>query len=263
MQRKLGILSDCIVGEHPLVTLERVKDHGFNAFFSSCAYLDLPTVSALQDKAQKLGLSYEFMHGPFFGVNGMWTEAETPNIHREMLQAIETAAKTGVKRVIAHVSSSFTPPPVNDLGLRRFDEWVELAEKKGVVLAFENLRKLGNLACLMDRYEQSAAVKFCYDCGHEHCFTVTVPFLALYGDRVACTHIHDNLGRDYTKANGGDLHRLPFDGEIDYQRMMQGLNAADYTGALTLEVDNKHYQELTADAFLRTAYERLERLSKL
>ena len=264
MQRKLGIVADCIVGKNPVDTLEKIKAHGFECFFSGAHIYDQKNVAALQEKAQKLGLDYEFIHGPFDNINEMWTSQETPHVFTEMCKAIDSASMFGIKTVIAHVSSGFTPPPVNDLGLFRFDAWVEYAEKKGVILAFENLRKLGNLACLFDRYEdKTQAVRFCYDCGHEHCYTINVPFLEFYGDKLICTHIHDNFGKNEQRVDGGDLHLLPFDGDIDYQKMMRGLNGAKYQGSLMLEVFNTDYQNMTEDEFISSAYERIKKISLL
>ena len=259
MQRKFGILANCIVGEDPVQTLDKIKAHGFESFFS--IDYDEKTVLALQEKAQKLGLVYEFIHGPFDGINEMWTSEQTPKIFNEMCTAITSAGKAGVKTVIVHVSSSENPPPVCDLGLARFDKWVELAEQNGVILAFENLRKFGNFAYLLQRYEHKENVRYCYDCGHEHCFTVHVPFLEFLGDKLICTHIHDNFGKNLARPDGGDLHLLLFDGDIDYQKMMRGLNGANYQGSLMLEVFNLGYPQYSPDEFLSEAFERIKKIS--
>ena len=80
-----------------------------------------------------------------------------------MKESIDTAANNGIGMVITHVSSGWNPPPVNDLGLSRFDKLVLYAKERGITLAFENLRLLGNLACLVDRYEKEENVRFCFD----------------------------------------------------------------------------------------------------
>ncbi len=263
MERKFGIIASCISSQTEKENLQLIKDHGFTSFFSSEKEFGEKYVAELKNQAVKLGLEYEFMHGPFAGINEMWTSKETPKIFYDFKQAIDSASQSGVKTVVAHVSSSFNPPQINPLGLSRFDDWVEHAEKKGVTLAFENLRRLGNFAYLMDRYEKNESVKYCYDCGHEHCYTIRVPFLTLYGERLACTHLHDNFGRDDKLSNGGDLHLLPFDGNIDYSRVMNGLKKANYKGNLTLEIFSEFYPNLSADEFLKSAYERAQKLVTL
>ena len=262
MKQKLGINADCI-GQFEIENLRKIKEHGFDTFFSSDYQFDKDYVIALKEEAEKVGLEYEFIHGPFAGINEMWVSKDEPRIFHEFKRAIDSASAAGVKTVIAHVSSGFTPPAINDLGVSRFDAWVEHAEKKGVILAFENLRRLGNLAYLMDRYEGNPCVKFCYDCGHEHCYTVSVPFAPIYADRLICTHLHDNLGQNKMQVDGGDSHLLPFDGNIDYRKMMHGLVEADYKGSLMLEVSARLYPHMSADEFLNTAYERVRKLLEL
>ena len=255
MDRKFGLVCNCVEGTEE-VSLELLKKYGFSCFFSD-AY-DLETMYKLREKADELGLEYEFVHGPFKGINDMWLSEETPEIYKQLRLCIENAAAVQVKSVIMHVSSGWNAPKVNDLGLSRYDSLVEYAQEKGVILAFENLRKLGNLACLMDRYEHCENVKFCYDCGHEHCYTVTVPYAELYGSRFLCTHLHDNFGYD---AGDGDLHLMPFDGNIDYKKVMDGLNKVGYKGSLMLEIFKP--KDMSADEFVFLAYERVERMSKL
>ena len=257
MNRVFGLVCNVAEGTEE-VSLELLKKYGFSNFFSDL--YDLESATLLRKKADELGLEYEFIHGPFKGINDMWTSEETPLIYKELIRSIDTAAAVKVKTVIVHVSSGWNAPKVNDLGLSRYDSLVDYAKEKGVTLAFENLRKLGNLACLMDRYENCDNVAFCYDCGHEHCYTVTVPYAELYGDRFLCTHIHDNFGLP-GKGKDGDLHLMPFDGDIDYKKMMDSLNRIGYKGSLMLEIFCPN--TMTAEEFVKTAYERAERLSKL
>lgn len=135
---------------------------------------------------------------------------------------------------------------------------VEYAEKKNVVIAFENQRKLGNLSCIFERYQNASNVGFCFDSGHEHCFTVNIPFLNFYAEKVICTHIHDNFGK-----KSGDVHLLPFDGDYDFKVMMERLSEVEYKGSLMLELSNKRYQHLSVDDFLSEAFKRILKISKM
>ena len=260
---KLGIAADCIRGNLEKENLKRIRENGFQAFFSSETEYGVEYVAELKNEAVKHGLDYEFIHGPFEGINEIWTSEQMPPIFRNFKTAIDAASNAKVKTVVAHVSSGVNPPQITPLGLSRFDEWVEYAEKKGVVIAFENLRKLGNFAYLMDRYENIPNVKYCYDCGHEHCYTVAVPFLPIYGDRLICVHLHDNFGRNNLVADGGDSHLLPFDGNINFDKAMKELRETGYKGSLMLEVSNRLYPHISSEEFLRSAYERLTKLAGL
>ncbi len=260
MNRNLGIICDCIGGEDPVITLERIKKAGFNSFFTG--HINNEKVKQLKNKADELGLSFEFIHAPFKNINNMWFEGdEYIEIMNGMKEAIVSAHNNSVPIVIIHVSSGWNSPEINDIGLARFDELVDFAEQNGVIIAFENLRKVGNLSYFVDRYENRDCVRFCYDNGHEHCYTKTVSWLDIFCHKTICTHIHDNMGRGWEKVGDPDTHLLPFEGNFDYEKMMRKLDEYDYTGSLTLEVFN--VKEIDADEFLTDCYNRIKKVSQM
>lgn len=267
INRRLGINTDCIreIADE-LTTLNLAKEVGFESITS--ALIDKASVYALKERATALGVDFPFIHAPFRGINAMWEAGDGYlTLYRGMCEAIDTAAFCDVPAVIIHVSSGWQAPPVCDLGLSRYDALVDYAEARGVVLAFENLRMVGNLACLADRYEGRDAVRFCFDSGHEHCYTKTVKWLDIFTNRLVATHIHDNPGRPFEdKVHDFDQHLLPFDGTYDYTQMMRKLDEYGFAGALTLEVfrsAREDYEKLTAEEFLLTAYDRMKRISAL
>lgn len=261
--RKLGIIADCIQNQPPETNLPLLKEVGFDCFFTH--HTDEATIRRLKKESENLRLDFEFIHGPLHGSNDLWQAGDAYKpLFKEILQTVDNAKNYGVSTVILHVSSGWTPPPVCDVGLQRFDCIVDYATKRGVKLAFENLRKLGNLACLMERYENEQSVGFCYDCGHEHCYTKTVPFLDLYHDKLLCTHIHDNFGKTDDLSANDDLHLLPFDGNLDFQKVAQKCKEYGYAGSFMLEVFNHRiYETMSAKAFLTLAFERLKKLQDL
>ncbi len=268
MKRKLGINCDCIRGKNAIDTLEVldiIKETGFDSFSTNITNCE--KVAILKQKADELGLCFEFIHAPFKNINSMWLEGdEYLEIYNGMIEAIDSAAANGVPMIISHVSSSWTPPQINDLGLARYDALVDHAEKKGVIIAFENLRMIGNLAYFADRYEGRDCVKFCYDNGHEYCYTKTVDWLDIFTYNLATTHLHDNLGRGRERVGDPDLHYLPFDGTFDFEKMMRKLDEYEYTGVLMLEVFNvkkPEYTEMTPREFIQTAYDRLKKVSQM
>ena len=224
MKRKLGLNIDCIRGANPLETLELAHKIGFESFFAGENSHEF--YQALKTRGDELGMAFEFIHAPFRGINEMWMPGMGYlTLYNGMKNSIDHAAACGVPTVITHVSSGWNPPQVNDLGLSRYDELVLYAKEKGITLAFENLRLTGNLAVLIDRYEKMDNVMYCYDCGHEHCYTKTVCWMDHFTTRAICTHIHDNPGRPFDdKEHDFDYHWLPFDGTVDYERMMRKLD---------------------------------------
>ena len=265
MKRKLGINTDCVRGLlDEVAALELAHKIGFEAFTTGS--IKLADVKALKEKADSLGMEFPFLHSPFGGINNMWLEGDAyRTVYDGIIESIDSASACGVPAVILHVSSGWQAPNVNDLGLSRYDALVEYAAEKGVTIAFENLRMLGNLACLVDRYEKKDNVRFCYDCGHEHCYTKTVSWIDIFTNKIVATHIHDNMSRAFDdKVTDGDTHWLPFDGTFNYHEMMRKLDFYGYSGALVLEVfrgSREDYMKLSAEEFMTTCYDRIKRIS--
>ena len=262
MKRKLGINSTCMKDVDTMQALPMLKEAGFECYFMGES--DCNNVLEIKALGDSIGLPCEFIHAPFHGINNMWLSGMGYlDIYKKMKFSIDAAADAGISTVICHVSSGWDAPEVNDLGIARFDSLVEYATDKKVNIAFENLRKIGNLAYFVDRYEKMEYVGYCYDIGHEHCYTKTIDWMDIFQKKTIATHIHDNFGRGEEKEGDPDLHLLPFDGNIDYEHVMRKLDEYEYSYPLILEVNNHRYSELSHKEFLDTCYERLLRISKM
>ena len=264
MKNKLGIAAACLSGVKEIDALDLIRDVGFESVFSEDN--DPKTVLAIREKCDRLGLVCDSLHAPWRGINDIWLEGDAckPLLDGIYL-SVDAAAGAGIPAIVTHVSSGWFPPKISEIGYERFAALVDYAEKKKVKLAFENLRRLGHLAVLMDLYERNPWVGFCYDWGHEHCYTETVKYLDFYGDRLLVTHIHDNFGRDHNDYYADpDAHLMPFDGNIDYADIMTRLRKTDYTGSLTLELFREgKYAETPDREYLEIAFERLQRIAAL
>lgn len=265
MNRKLGIDNHCFCEVSPIDALDLIKDAGFDCFFDTMRPLD--EMFAIKDRGEKLGLEFEFIHAPFKGINSLLAPGMGYlELYLKLKECIDYAAAIDVRTIILHVSSGWNPPELSDIGLSRFDSLVEYAYTKGVTIAFENLRMVGNLAYLADRYENTPNVKFCYDIGHEHCYTKYVCMMDIFRERMVATHIHDNYGRGHDRTGSPDIHLLPFDGNIDYTKVMRKLDEYNYTGSLMLEVfqgSTIEYRNMSPEDFIATAYDRIKRISLL
>ncbi|MBR4768144.1 MAG: sugar phosphate isomerase/epimerase [Lachnospiraceae bacterium] len=264
MERKLGIYLNCLPATPIPERMKKIKDAGFETFFSFPNSRE--EVMLIREEAEKNGLFYESIHAPFTNINTLWCPGvDCMQIKKRIYESIDLASEAGVPIVVLHVSSGWFPPQLSDIGFQRYDGFVEYAADKNVIIAFENLRKFGNLAALMERYEKVDHVKFCYDFGHEHCYTETVHFTDIYGPKIVYTHIHDNHGRDHNDYWGDpDEHLMIFDGNTDFADIMARLNRLDYRGSLTLELTkDRQYAEMKDEEYLKIAYERLVKLSRL
>ena len=237
------------------------RDIGFDAMFT-CYYGDTAAMKPFAEACAKHGLWYECIHAPFGHMNDIWLPGERGDaMLRELTDCVKTCGELGVPKAVIHLSSGDHPPCVNDLGHARYDRLVETAVKSGVTLAFENQRKLANLAFVFELYEDVPQVRFCWDLGHEACFAYGREFMPLFGDKLVYTHIHDNL-----QVHDGDLHMLPFDGSIDFARRAYHLREHNYQGTLTLECLPDHsdrYPDVTPEEFYRRAYQAVSRFRDL
>lgn len=268
MNRKLGMNVCGLCVPTRTEGLEIMKKAGFECFFTGAFHYD--EVAELKEKADTLGLDFDFIHGPFHGINGinaMWLSGvDYHQLFCDMKESIDSAAACGVPTVVIHVSSGWNAPQVNDLGLARYDELVLYAKDKGVKIAFENLRKLGNVAYFVDRYDKMSNVGFCFDCGHEHCYTPNVCWPDVFTTKLICTHLHDNHGPAKVDAvEREDEHLLPFDGTYDFTRMIRKLDEYNYTGSLMMELSQRkpQYEHMTAQEFANEAYARVKKMSLL
>lgn len=259
MKRKLGIVIDFIENYTPCETLKMIKKYGFETFFTGL--YDDESLSQISKTAKELDLEFEFIHAPWDYINDMWTADEDPEIFKKIEECILQASKYGVGGVIVHVSSGYYPPKVCDKGFDRYDRLVSLAKEKGVKIGFENLRTIGHLTCVIERYVNEDHVGFCFDSGHSYCYTEKpIPWLDLYGKKTIYTHIHDNMGKTtYTKE---DKHLLPFEGIIDFKYIMDKLNEYDYKGSIMIE-SLEALSQYKGEEFIKEAYIRGQKLLNL
>ena len=257
--RKLGICLSSDTPEGLNAKIEMAKNAGFTATFTGANTRDMMEMNARI--VTQSGLEVDNMHAPFNGINNMWLDnAEGEDIFARLKDTIDVCSAYGIKKTVVHISSGWVVPQLNDLGFSRYDYLVEYAAQKGVSIAFENLRMPGNLGALLERYEKAENVGFCWDAGHELCYTPRWEYLPLYGHRTICVHLHDNLA-----IRTGDLHMLPFDGKRDWSHAAKLLKESAYDGPLILEngYDQRFYADLTPQEFYHRAYQAAAKLRDL
>ena len=205
---------------------------------------------------RKYGLKTENIHLHFNNINALWEDSSGgEELLNKFLLNIDDCKNHEISTAVMHVASGENPPNINQLGLDRFKRLIERAEKNNVNIALENVHTLEHLDYLFHSIE-SDKLKFCYDSGHENCFTSGKDCLSKYGHKLAALHLHDNDGT-------GDQHMLPFSGSVKWERIMEKLNEFNYEGTLSLEIDaqySKIINDYTAEKFLIEAKERADKL---
>jgi sugar phosphate isomerase/epimerase len=211
------------------------------------------------DIIRENGLKLENVHFPFAGINSIWENSlEGHELFQKFISYIDDCNTYEIPTAIMHVTSGNNPPPFNQLGLDRFKRIIEQAENKGVFIALENLRKPEYLEFIFNNID-SNNLKFCYDSGHQNCFTPDIDYLAKYGDKLIALHLHDNDG-------SSDQHLLPFNGSINWKNIMEKLRKINYKGSLALEVDTQYIdvsKEYSVEEYLSEGINRSYRLMNI
>lgn len=85
----------------------------------------------------------------------------------------------------------------------------------------------------------------CFDAGHYHCYYKDDFDWSLCKNKILAIHLHDNNGEE-------DEHLLPYDGNMDWNYIINQLNAANYIGPITLEsCYRNNYLEKSLEEFYK------------
>ncbi len=214
-------------------------------------------ISEFASVAERCGIVIDSLHAPFYRINDMWSDDATigDSCLRELCDCIEACASFGIPVAVVHLSSGENAPCINDIGHSRFDRLVECAVKNGVTVAFENQRKIANLAFVLELYKDVPKVGFCWDVGHEACFAHGIEFMPLFGDRLVYTHIHDNFA-----VHNQDSHLIPFEGVLDFEKAARHIKHSGYYGSLTLELSGEASDGMTPLEFYTKAYKAISKI---
>lgn len=230
--------------------VKTIAELGFEATFSGMQ--DVAEHDEYANQLSKYGLSFENLHAPFGHINDIWFDGEAgEEMLKELLACVDRCHSTAIPYMVVHLSSGNDAPPVTDIGRARFGRLVDHAVGKNVAIAFENQRKLANLAWTMETFQNEKQVGFCWDCGHEGCFTPGREYMPLFGKRLMGTHIHDNYG-----VYNQDAHLVPFDGALDFSRITRQIRESGFSGTLMLELIPQKttvYQQMKPEDYLQQA----------
>lgn len=217
--------------------------------------------------ARKAGLYIENVHVPFEPMNHLWEDTlDGGALAEKLLSFVDDCAEHEIPTIVMHASYG-EAPPINKIGLQRFECLIEQAEQKNVKIALENMRRESQLLQASELLEHFdvPSLGFCFDSGHHNIRLSLTPecdLLSRFGHRLMAIHLHDNSGTIATQ-NDVDQHLLPFDGTIDWNKTMKDIKNTGYNGAIALEVCNVGYEKLSAPEFLQEAFNRAKKLETL
>lgn len=258
--------------------VEIIKSVGFDAFFyDRRRNATTAQTEEVAVKGAKLGIGFQSIHAPFFGMDDMWhvEDEELPGLMvKELKESIDDCKEFDVPLVIMHAIIGMDNHNPTKLGLERIEKIIDYAVKKGITIAFENTEGEEYLRCLLDTFGDVPNVGFCIDTGHEMCYNFSRDLIGAYGKYLVSTHLNDNMGitdpENITFYD--DAHLLPFDGIADWEGIAKRLHKCGYNGTLTFEVNHKSkpertandiYNGLSCEAYIAKAYEKAVKFQKL
>jgi len=238
--------------------IEAISSAGFKNVFVQWYDKDFEVPQLEQVKmARDAGLNIIFAHLGYQNINDIWLDNEIgESLVERYINDLRDVAALNIPMVIMHLSSKFDNPSPNNIGLDRIKRIVKVAEELKIKIAFENTKTLSQVYYVLNNIK-SDYVGLCFDCGHWHCNNKDNWSPADFKGRVFAVHLHDNDGSK-------DQHLLPFDGNIDWLKVLQMLKDCDYDGPLTMELCYRNdYLKISPKQFYEIGYKRYQVLDLL
>ena len=224
----------------------------------------------LKKLCEEEGITLWQMHAP------LELNVADPNLQKRE-EDIDTAAKwveyaheLGLPHLVIHpggkqrAGSDDEKEEIISLNLDAFGRLAKVASKFGVKFCLENMQerigqekwrlgaRISDINELINAVD-SEALGICFDSSHANVTKLDMS-QAIHecGDRLLATHISDNDG-------SGDQHKLPFNGNIDWESVVSALKDIGYAGLFNLEIPGENKAPLPVrDARLKYAKEILD-----
>lgn len=201
--------------------------------------------------ARNAGLFIENIHAPTFNSDDFWLDNLKGEDYTErLLASIEDCKIYGIPTMVVHICYSNTPPP-GITGFQRLNRITDKAEQNNINIAFENTGATEHIHYIFNNIPPEK-LGFCFDSGHQNLMNSNIDCLEEFGSRLMALHLNDNDGN-------GDMHLLPFDGTVDWNKVTQHLKSIQYEGALAFELFSQK-DKYTPLNFYREAFNRANRL---
>jgi len=216
---------------------------------------------ALREHLDKNGLCVIQSHMPM----NRYKRGDFNEFYKSVMLYAENAKILGSKILVAHAdefdykNKIFSEENVIEFNYSLFYDLVNFAAKNNMRVAFENVfwestqrirycSRIEEILKILDRFN-SESVGVCWDTGHARMQygDRDNEALALIGDKVICTHVHDNY---YER----DLHIFPFLGNINWKEFMQTLKKVGYRGDLSFEMCYDNLPDTLLAEYLKALY---------
>lgn len=239
-------------------TIDAIKNAGFkNVFIQWYNESWEPTQEEQLKYIKECGLNIIFAHLGYQNINDIWLDNEEgAKLVDRYKNDIKTCKDNNIPLVVMHLTRHSEAPMFNELGLSRFKEIVEYAKEIDMKIAFENTKIKGYLEYIFDNIDLDN-IGLCFDSGHYHAHFKDELDFDKYKNKIFAVHLHDN---DTTK----DQHLMPFDGTLDWDKVLKKLKNSNYEGPITMELCYRNeYLKLGIEEFYKKGYEIGNRLREM
>ena len=219
-------------------------------------------IERIKSLMAKYGLTCVQTHLPYYHLL-ISAEELDDTMETAIKRCIKASADLGAKWCVYHprsaVSKKYDSETAHRINMDVISGYAEVAKEAGISVALENLPlfpgmpddpfytcKYEDLARLHDELNHPN-ISVCWDFGHAHLTKLDhVKALEYMGDRIKCTHIHNNGRFD-------DDHYPPSMGNMDLNAVFGAFAKIGYNGPLTLEV--VYRDDRTLDSYMAHCYE--------
>lgn len=240
-------------------TIDAIQNAGFKNVFIQWYNREWnPTQEEQLKYIRKKGLNVIFAHLGYQNINDLWADSEEcgKKLVDSYKNDIRICKGNNIPMIVMHLTGKGEVPKYNEIGLKRLQEIVDYAKSLAIKVAFENTKIKGYLDYVMENIKNDN-VGICFDAGHYHVHFDDDLDFAKFKDRILAVHLHDNDKSD-------DLHLIPFDGTIDWKKIIKELKNCNYNGPITLELCYRYeYLEMGIENFYKKGYEIGEKLKEM
>ena len=207
------------------------------------------TCKMLTDEAKKNGICFNQAHSPFpsyqFGEN---MDEYNAKVKPALIASIKAAGLVGAEQIIVHpIDCTTVDIDQKKFNIDFYNSLVPYCKEYNVKVALENMWKgdgngkiIPNVCSfgkdLAEYYDELDPKYFtvCLDLGHSGLVgdTAQDAIRVLGKERLYSLHVHDN---DFIH----DTHTIPYQGDMDWDAIMEALSEIGYEGDFTYEVGGK------------------------
>jgi sugar phosphate isomerase/epimerase len=191
-------------------------------------------VKEYKDLKKKLGIYY-LCHGPREGDPNEMRSLEEVYLPK-IVEILPLMTELDMPLLTLHLwfDARFVKEEVITFKVGLLRHFIQKAADYGITVCLENLSETASH--MVVPFTEHPLLNLTLDLGHAQLLTevnTSYGFIERYPERIKHVHLHDNRGGD---SYQDDLHLLPGEGVVDFQKVFKRLRAMDYDRTITLEL---------------------------